>query len=360
MSNISKYIAELLYFNDCVIIPKFGGFISTLNNSTINHEQNIFSPPSKQIIFNKNLRDNDGLLINFIQNKKNISFNEASLEVEKYVKSINSKISSSNSFNIDNIGILYYDQNKNLCFDQDINSNLLADSYGLSSFHFPKLEKKEAVKLIKEKFQDKESIKQSIKHPVTKKILIGIPIMIILLLLPFKSNFVDNHSLEEANILYNIQSTYDVKLENPNNINQVIENIANKENALLYIEPSNDIDILTETEINKTKIKIQDSIIKQEETKEELAKLADIKIDESLKSDTKDKYFIIAGSFVDTYRAEKFCKEISPKGFNPTIMEKNKGKIRVSIDSFSDQNEAKIALEKYRKNPELSVWLLTL
>ena len=71
MINISKHIVELLYLNDCVIIPEFGGFITNYKSSIVNNVNN-FIPPSKQITFNKNLKDNDGLLINSIKNKEQL------------------------------------------------------------------------------------------------------------------------------------------------------------------------------------------------------------------------------------------------------------------------------------------------
>ena len=76
---IDTYISELLFLHDCVIIPEFGGFVGNNKSAVLNKNTNTIYPPSKKILFNKNLRTNDGLLINHISNSEVIS-NEKSKE----------------------------------------------------------------------------------------------------------------------------------------------------------------------------------------------------------------------------------------------------------------------------------------
>ena len=61
--SIVHYISELLYYHDCVVIPEFGGFITTHKSSILDSNALKIYPPSKQISFNKKLQSNDGLLI---------------------------------------------------------------------------------------------------------------------------------------------------------------------------------------------------------------------------------------------------------------------------------------------------------
>ena len=57
---ISKYISELLFLHDCVIIPEFGGFVGNNKSAVLNEITRTISPPSKEILFNLNLQTNDG------------------------------------------------------------------------------------------------------------------------------------------------------------------------------------------------------------------------------------------------------------------------------------------------------------
>ena len=66
--SVSYYISELLFLHDCVIIPDFGGFIGKKRSAILNTTTGTLNPPSKQIVFNKNLNANDGLLISYISN----------------------------------------------------------------------------------------------------------------------------------------------------------------------------------------------------------------------------------------------------------------------------------------------------
>ena len=46
---IAKYINDLLYRYDCVIVPNFGGFITNRIGAKVNPFTNNFYPPTKQI-----------------------------------------------------------------------------------------------------------------------------------------------------------------------------------------------------------------------------------------------------------------------------------------------------------------------
>ena len=43
---LDKYIEDLLYRNECVVIPNFGAFITSFNSAKIDNE-GIFTAPSK-------------------------------------------------------------------------------------------------------------------------------------------------------------------------------------------------------------------------------------------------------------------------------------------------------------------------
>jgi hypothetical protein len=47
-----------------VIVPEFGGFIANYESAWINRQRALIFPPYKQILFNGNLTQNDGLLAN--------------------------------------------------------------------------------------------------------------------------------------------------------------------------------------------------------------------------------------------------------------------------------------------------------
>ena len=77
MFNINEILKELLQLHDCVIFPNLGGFVAQYSPAKLELHKTVISPPSKQILFNKNLVNNDGLLVNAVAQNKNISYQES-------------------------------------------------------------------------------------------------------------------------------------------------------------------------------------------------------------------------------------------------------------------------------------------
>jgi|GEM_PF-6269371 len=130
--DVSSYIAELLYDNDCVVLPDFGGFVASYKPSSIEFGEGTVNPPSKSISFNKSLTLNDALLINHIVKKEGLSYEETKKKVEKFAKKCNRALAENETVVFPSVGKLFYDIEKNLKFEADT-TNLLSDSYGLPS-----------------------------------------------------------------------------------------------------------------------------------------------------------------------------------------------------------------------------------
>jgi hypothetical protein len=133
--NIEQCIKDLLYRNDCVIIPGFGAILSQRISAQIIEETNTFLPPNKELSFNARLERNDGLLVNYFSNSNNVSYNEALHTIEEFVKSLISQLNNSNKINFEGIGVFKFNEEKNITFTPDANSNFLTYSFGLGEFN---------------------------------------------------------------------------------------------------------------------------------------------------------------------------------------------------------------------------------
>ena len=121
MAKIEKHISELLHDNDCVIVPKMGGFLSSQpfsGNHTFKLSSGTFS---KKISFNVLLNYNDGLLANHMVKHSKLSYDEALLEIEKFVDEIHHVTDSGGKFKIDQVGILYKDAERNIQIEPFMN-----------------------------------------------------------------------------------------------------------------------------------------------------------------------------------------------------------------------------------------------
>ena len=103
---IDHYVSELLYQYDCVVIPGFGGFVANYSPARIHPTQHTFSPPSKNISFNKNLTNNDGLLANQIADAESITYSEANDVISSFVETCNNCLQKGKRVEIKNIGLV--------------------------------------------------------------------------------------------------------------------------------------------------------------------------------------------------------------------------------------------------------------
>lgn len=136
MLTVEQLIGDLLIQNNCVIVPSFGGFVAQRVAARFDEQKGTLVPPRKSVLFNKQLINNDGLLIAAFSQNANISFEQAAQEIKNHIQDWEQKLQHGNRITIDRVGILFYDQERNLCFEQDRFYNLLLESFGLSAVHF--------------------------------------------------------------------------------------------------------------------------------------------------------------------------------------------------------------------------------
>lgn len=136
MVSVEQLIGELLLRHNCVIIPSFGGFVAKQASATIDYKTGVMSPPRKSLLFNRQLINNDGLLVAELAVANAIPYNEAVEVVSTLVGSWNDQLRRGERITIDKVGFLFFDQEKNICFEQDRFFNLLLESYGLGKVHF--------------------------------------------------------------------------------------------------------------------------------------------------------------------------------------------------------------------------------
>jgi len=307
---ISKYISELLYLHNCVIIPEFGGFIGNNKSAVLNEITGRIFPPSKEILFNPNLKSNDGLLVNKISVSEGISNIKATENINNYVSKIIQKLEKIGVFRIEDVGLLSLGKDGNILFLQDSHTNYNLDSFGLSPQKTKKtnhLENK--IEAITEPISFKKGRKK-----IWKEIAILVPIVGLSL----------------------ISITQEDKIEN---MYTQISGLKLFTNSETINKPQNEI---------KKDIEI---IISPEENKSNQT--------DDFHEFIEKKYFLIAGSFSEEKNANNLVDQLRSENYNSEIIGKSEnGLTRVSYDSFVNKNEALIALEKLKLKNKSS-WILS-
>lgn len=134
--DINKSIRELLLRHSCVVIPGFGGFVASITEAQLDLKKGIITPPRKAILFNKNLINNDGLLVHHLAASNHLTYNEASDQLAETVEKWSKELHIGHRVVIEQVGTFYFNHEQNIQFEQDRFFNLLLSSFGLTNVNF--------------------------------------------------------------------------------------------------------------------------------------------------------------------------------------------------------------------------------
>lgn len=130
-------------------------------------------PPSKSLLFNRQLVNNDGLLINEYASAYGMSFDQAFAEVKEVTDHWKNKLKTGDRIEIDKVGKLFLDAENNICFEQDRFYNLLLESFGLSKVHFLTEEDvqivESTIQLIEQREKEVEAVEKQELHVVASE-----------------------------------------------------------------------------------------------------------------------------------------------------------------------------------------------
>jgi hypothetical protein len=146
---IIKGIKEQLFFNDYLILPNFGGFVLKSIPSHFSSNGGLIVQPIKKVSFNAQLKQNDSVLVTWLQAKLNCSASDSLTHLLDFAEFCNTVLSTKRRLAFDSIGFFYLDFENNLCFEPQADSNFLTASFGLSPISIKEI-KPEAVTLKKE------------------------------------------------------------------------------------------------------------------------------------------------------------------------------------------------------------------
>lgn len=387
---LSTYIAELLYKHDCVVVPNFGGFIANYRSAVIEKSQNRILPPSKDILFNPKLINNDGLLGNHIAEVENFTYANALNFIADQVENWQSTLADGNRIEIDEIGFLFK-QNGQVKFEQSREVNLLLQAYGLSSVKFVgfkeesikpkeqvvqavaidqiKTEKEEAVIALPQvgggrpesQKQQRESVSFAKEAEVAQnqkphkrknrgalKYLAAaatVPFLFYAYWIPMQTDFMDTGKIQLADfnpVKSAPERTYQMRFDDFEwNNESLVETWAEltgnlSENVKVYNYHFDD-ELYIPVRLDKTAVASKNIPVTQT-------------------SDSK-KFHLIAGCFSVKENAETLVSDLKKMGYSAYIFDQKGGLFRVTAGDYEDRTAANLAMEKF-KSKGSSGWIL--
>lgn len=346
---ISQYLAQLLYGNDIVEIPRFGFFTCEYVSAEIHPVEHSFKPAYKKIDFEIDKAIKGELLIHTMVSD-GLSVSASNAAITEFTKKIIRTLKSEKKFEFEGIGHLLL-QSSAIVFEQDNTVNYFKGSLGLESFtEKPMLS---STKVISPKFAKKEEEKKSRKG-LWWTIAAVFLLIILSTALVWKWDYVDDYwAMISSDDSEQVEEIKDKEIEQIPEI--IIAEEVQKEDSLVEVNDSLESistipnDTLIEEPIPETP-DVEEVV--PEETPQKVSNVLNGRLYQD------KKYFLVAGCFKDKVRADEFLQELSNDGFRASKEGKTSGGLyRVVYGGYDTWALAKADILKVKEKGRSGAWI---
>ncbi len=327
--DISGQIRELLFRHDCVIVPGFGAFIGNYFPARTDRKEGLFEPPSRKITFNRHLTGNDGLLIGHISSVMAVGYAGAREIVNEWSEDMRRRIMADRPVTIDLLGTFTLNYERAIIFEPDLTVNYLLSSYGLSAYYRQAVSGFDVRKKALEKRHEQAVSQPTMRSLLARAAVIG-PILIALALVPFNDRIFKSN-VEESNLNPLARAELEFNREQID---------AEKTAAVTVVVPDT---VRVQVPAATTTVPAQVPAAPAARPEQTPVRRTPAVVVEEY------RYMIIIGSFQGEENALTMVEELRKQGFDPEVAGGPDGYLRVSAQSFPTLDEAKVVLEKVRK-----------
>ncbi|MBK7213399.1 MAG: SPOR domain-containing protein [Bacteroidales bacterium] len=344
----SQFITDLLYQNECVIIPGFGGFLTSYLPARIVKESNRFFPPSYQVAFNASLTTNDGLLANHLSKELNVNYREALDIIQDWVETSRRSLQHGQKLELEGLGIVSLSLEGNLNFEPEVRVEFPGNSFGLPSFSAVPVER-----------TGKKDLQMSQRvQPWTTKVKYLVPEALkwAAVIAPFIALTIwGSINMDQVKGYVHSYSGF-FSLTGSSNVshvsNKVSDNPVEKGISESAFPVSPGSIVLPSGEAFAPEVISYTALRKNYPVQTAPAVSAP-------KEDVKLPYHIIGGAFREHTNALKLIEELKSKGYAASIVDTtSKGMYIVSIQGFSKRQEAAEKLDAVRSAGYTGAWVM--
>ena len=313
---VASVVAELLYVHDCIVLPGFGGLIGNYASARVHPVSHVFQMPSKQLAFNRNLKTDDGLLVNQFAKNQNSSFSEARTTLISYAEALNDRLLAGERVDWEHVGQFQSDVERNFQFRAFTTHNFLPESFGLYTLQVSPINRGPSPDRRPEPvFVNREivsPVKQNRKFPI-RAALKTVPFILLAALIGFNAILPEGKGISKSDF-------------------SVFSNIASA--------PTFAIGSIRSSNLPAVRKSVE--VISVETFSAESAKI-----------------FIVAGCYSTEQNANGMVDYLNEKGFDSFVLDQTPaGLHRVVYGSYASVNEASSELSAIKKGLNEEAWLL--
>lgn len=323
--------------HDCIIIPKFGGFVLQTISTSYDKAENLFSPTRKEVVFNVTLQHNDGLLLESYMRKYEVDHRKAQLMLDEDIEAFKSLLQEEKEVALGIVGSFSLGEEGQVVFYPNKIQTFGVESYGLPAFHFPTLDIHEAEE---EGAKDPIDRNQTAEPTVRRSVHGGF-----LRVVATSAAAVALFLLVSTPVKDVSQTAYTASFI-PTEM--VINRVAPVEYAPVEKEIVEDAET---PDADKPKTVVPETVKEKKAVVEK-----EIEKREALKS--AKTFHIVIASFPTEAQANEFLASVDRRVCRNANKVKSNGKYRVYADKYNNRTDAESYLSKLRNNPAYKdAWL---
>lgn len=376
-------IQQLMHHNNCVIVPGFGGFVLNNERSKIDQVSHIITPPGKHVVFNPNLKTNDGLLAANFSQTKGISYQTALDEINAFVDELYTQLRKEKQLVVESFGKFRLNAEANVVFLPNPSNRYDFESFGLGQILASSVASRQIAGKHTRTFKELNKVKKARKVKRNRFWPTTLAITLISLLAINSWIFFTQPEKDFIQATTTNISSWFSGIFNQDSNEQVAKMpVIHEETSPLVDESTLELtelpiiaeEQITENETEAIQINYQEVFLKNlnglaaaytrkalppAAVVEEISEIA-VPISTAVSEpettisqpaqlfNHKNNYNVIVGVFFKDGNAEKFVAELSAKGINAHIIQSTQGN-KVSIATFSNKSDA----EKYLNEAKL-------
>ena len=132
MRRLTRQIEQLLYTEECVVVPGIGAFLVHHEPAVVDEQKGLIYPGRCRISFNAALKDNDGVLVKSYSDAFSFGYRRSLSIMEKDIEELRSQLLTSGVVEVGEVGKLIQSKGEmNLTFIPNPHHPFSIDYYGL-------------------------------------------------------------------------------------------------------------------------------------------------------------------------------------------------------------------------------------
>lgn len=337
MLRIVTHIERLLLVHDCVIVPKFGGFVLQTVPAMQQVDEHTFRPLRKEIGFNMTLQHNDGLLPESYMQMHEVNYRQAQLMLEEDVEDMKKTLQQYKKLSMGVLGSFSIGEEGQMIFHPGETELFSVGSYGLPVFHFPALAplqaEREEVVLLTHKKEKKDTVYIPVNRRLIRTAVASVAAVALFLLVSTPVKDVNQDAYTASFVPTEMVSQKPVLAEKVT-IESVQENVV-PEVEVKIVAPASKLE----------SVAVKPTVAQPAAAKKE------VKVNPKM-------YHIVIASFPSEAQADEFIAGVDRRECKHVSKVVRDGKYRIYADKFDNRADAETYMATLRSNPKYKdAWL---